>query len=182
MVFPGGAVEECDFQGDTTLDDSGFRLAGVRETAEEVGFVLTRDGFAASPALRGADLLRSWSEMGIETAAERMTLISRWVTPEAAPKRFDTRFYLVEVVGDPEIVLDTSELEGHVWVAPDRALEEGARGNWQLILPTFAHLRWLARRDGVEDAIAAAAGADGQTVIEPVMRDGVPVVRYRGSP
>lgn len=66
----------------------------------------------------------------------------------------------------------------HAWVTPDQALRRAASGDWAMILPTLAHLRWLSRRFSIEDALASAAGADGRTLIRPrLIEDGslVPV-------
>jgi 8-oxo-dGTP pyrophosphatase MutT (NUDIX family) len=179
MVFPGGALEHCDLVTHTVFDDAEHRMAGIRETAEEVGFVVTQRGSIPSAQVKGEELVESWRASGIELGFDRLTLVSRWVTPFGAPARFDTRFYLVAVDDDPDIILDTEELVGHAWVTPRKALDEVRQGTWQMILPTMSHLRWLGRRATVEDAIAAAAGADGQTVIEPVASDGELLVRYR---
>mgnify|MGYP002623372617 CR=1 FL=1 len=181
MVFPGGALEECDFAENAPFDDAPFRIAGMRETAEEVGFVPTERGYAQTPPVRGGELIASWAKMDEAPSLDRMTLVSRWVTPKGQPVRFDTRFYLVGLEGDPEIVLDESELEGHEWVSPHTALARAESGSWQLILPTFSHLRWLSRWRSIAEAVGAAGSADGLTVIEPVIEDGSPVVRYRGA-
>ena len=179
MVFPGGALERCDFVTHPLFDDGEHRMAGIRETAEEVGFVVTQQGLIPSIPARGEELVDAWRTSGVELGFDRLTLVSRWVTPFGAPTRFDTRFYLVAVDDDPEIVLDTDELVGHTWVTPRKALDEVRQGTWQMILPTMSHLRWLGRMATVEDAVAAAYGADGQTVIEPVASDGELLVRYR---
>jgi hypothetical protein len=95
------------------------------------------------------------------------------VTPTHAPVRFDTRFYVMPVEGDPQIRLDPGELIGHMWAAPAQILNAHALGDLGLILPTIAHLRWLAKRASVSDVLASARGADGRTVIEPSeMEDG----------
>lgn len=179
MVFPGGALESCDFAPNPAFDDSEHRMAGIRETAEEVGFLVTSTGLVPSPRIKGRDLVDWWNSSGIDPGFERMTLVSRWVTPEGAPTRFDTRFYLVAIDDDPEIVLDSDELVGHAWITPLRGIDEVRQGIWQMILPTMSHLRWLSRHATVESAVAAAGGADGLTVIEPVASDGELRVRYR---
>ena len=179
MVFPGGALERCDFVPNPAFDDSEHRTAAIRETAEEVGFLVTSTGFVPSPRLKGGQLVDWWNSSGIDPGFERMTLVSRWVTPEGAPTRFDTRFYLVAIDDDPEIILDSDELVGHAWVKPRHAMDQVRQGTWQMILPTMSHLRWLSRHATVEGAVAAAGGADGQTVIEPVASDGELRVRYR---
>jgi 8-oxo-dGTP pyrophosphatase MutT (NUDIX family) len=181
MVFPGGAVDPYDAGFGGGRLDGRFRVAGLRETAEEVGIVITESGFAPAPGLRGKALLDELSQRPDGVGLDRMTLISRWITPELAPKRFDTHFYIVEIDGDPEIRIDKSELVGSSWVSPDAALERHASGEWSMILPTISHLRWLERFDSISSALRAAAGADGFTVIEPVERDQELLVRYRGA-
>jgi 8-oxo-dGTP pyrophosphatase MutT (NUDIX family) len=181
MVFPGGAVEDCDRAWSSHHPDSEFRVAGVRETAEEVGFVITESGFVPSPPLRGAELLSRIAGNGERPGLDRLILISRWLTPRTAPTRFDTRFYLVSFEGDPEVVVDQAEIEDHVWIAPDEALRRSEDGAWSMILPTVAHLRWLRRWATAEQAVMAARGADGMTIIEPIARDGELLVRYRAA-
>lgn len=180
MVFPGGAIEECDREIESDHPDSEFRVGGLRETAEEVGFVITESGFV-SASNRGRDLLDDVESSGEALGLDRMVLVSRWLTPRVAPTRFDTRFYIVALEGDPEIVLDPTEIEEHFWVSPSRALDRHAEGEWSLILPTIAHLRWLSKRRSLDDALAAARGADGLTIIEPMSKDGDLLVRYRGA-
>lgn len=179
MVFPGGAVDDCDLRH-VNDPDLCFCVAGLRETAEEVGILITRDGFTTSPRLRGGDLLDSVGMDELEAGSKRMGLVSRWVTPAAAPKRFDTRFYLTAIDGDPDIVLDADELIDHEWVEPDVALAYGSDGEWPMILPTVAHLKWLARFDSVDQAVEESRAADGLTIIEPVtLEDGTFSARYR---
>jgi hypothetical protein len=36
-----------------------------------------------------------------------------------------------------------------------------------MFLPTIAHLRWLSKRGTIADALRAAEGADGRTLIVP---------------
>jgi hypothetical protein len=41
----------------------------------------------------------------------------------------------------------------------------------EMFLPTVAHLRWLERRHTVDDAVAAANGADGRSLVAPRRMD-----------
>jgi hypothetical protein len=84
-----------------------------------------------------------------------------------APRRFDARFYLLVAEDPPPVRLDDSELVDSVWATPEDALARYSKGEWPMILPTLAHLRWLARRDSPVDALDSARGADGRTLIEP---------------
>lgn len=180
MVFPGGAVEPCDIERGRSEGDHDFRIAGLRETAEEVGVAVTPSGHVVSPRLRGAELLGEVAA-GEGWGTDRMTLVSRWITPRIAPKRFDTRFYLVPIEGDPKVTLDPDELVGHSWVTPAQALRNHAGGEWAMILPTLSHLRWLERRSTIDEAVYAARGTDGLTIIEPIEGESELLVRYRGE-
>ncbi len=184
MVFPGGAVDPEDesplaaevVEGDHP--DMALRVAALREVAEETGIALTPGGPRAAPPGRGRLLLEALARQSVTLDASALTLVSRWVTPEYAPKRFDTRFYLARADLAPPVRLDLDELETHHWIRPDDALRLVEAGDWDMFLPTVAHLRWLAKRDDVDDAISSAEGADGRTLIEPrILEDGsiVPV-------
>jgi hypothetical protein len=117
-------------------------------------------------------LLESLHAGGVVLDADRLTLVSRWVTPEEAPTRYDTWFYLAHAVGmTPEVRLDHDELVGHVWLTAGDALARHEEGELEMFLPTVAHLRWLRLRASVEEAVAAASGADGRSLIAPRRMD-----------
>lgn len=173
VVFPGGGVDEVDrsdlarsvVEGD--FDDHDHRAAALRELAEETGLVATGSSMAVAPESRGTKLYEDLAQNGVTLAGDSLVLISRWVTPEMAPRRFDTRFYLLVVGDTPPIRLDPDELVDHNWVTPEDALRHYEKGGWPMFLPTLAHLRWLDRRTSTADAVMSARGADGRTLIEP---------------
>jgi 8-oxo-dGTP pyrophosphatase MutT (NUDIX family) len=178
-AFPGGAVDPVDrspLAGSVVTgggDDHEFRSAALRELAEETGMALTSGGVAPAPDAKGAALFDTLHAAGVALDGGALTLVSRWVTPEYAPKRFDTWFYLARVGATPEIRLDTDELVGSMWITPVSALDGHDRGDLEMFLPTIAHLRWLRLREDTEDALAAARGADGRSLIAPQrMEDG----------
>jgi 8-oxo-dGTP pyrophosphatase MutT (NUDIX family) len=178
-VFPGGAVDPVD-DSDLASEvvpgehpDQMFRAAALRELAEETGLALTEDGVVPAPEGRGESLLSAMRGTAIQLDASALTLISRWVTPEEAPTRYDTRFYVADAGITPDIRLDGDELVEHMWVKPRDALAIHADGGLEMFLPTIAHLRWLERRATVPDALSAAQGADGRSLVEPRrMEDG----------
>jgi 8-oxo-dGTP pyrophosphatase MutT (NUDIX family) len=171
VVFPGGSVDASDQLEDD--DEGSARRAAIRELAEEVGILLIEGGAVSSPPLRGRQFHDWLGDEGHGPAVDSLVLVSRWVTPEPAPRRFDTRFYLAGAASTPAVRLDTNELVGHRWVTPADALALHESGEWPMILPTLAHLRWLARRSSIEDALQSARGADGRTLIQPRrMEDG----------
>lgn len=172
-AFPGGAVDPVDRSdlasavviGDGS--DQEFRVAALRELAEETGLALIGSGLTPAPPGRGAELLTALGAEGLLLDGSRLVLVSRWVTPEFAPTRFDTRFYLAGVGDIPEIRLDPEELVAHMWIHPADALALEESGELKMFLPTIAHLRWLERRADVEQAIAASRGADGRSLVQP---------------
>ncbi len=179
VVFPGGGVEQID-RGPlahevvrSEEDDRSHRSAALRELGEETGLLL-RDGKAVrAPEGRGELFYTALRDESVVLDGDELVLVSRWVTPETAPRRFDARFYLAAVDEAPEIRLDPAELISHQWVDPSEALSFNREGLWPMFLPTVAHLRWLQRRDSPQDALISASGADGRTLIEPKrMEDG----------
>lgn len=185
VVFPGGGVDDVDrselarsvVKGDHP--DHEHRAAALRELAEETGLLATGGEMARAPDLRGEDLLRALADHQITLDGDALVFISRWITPEMAPRRFDARFYILDGGTTPPVRLDTDELVDHAWISPELALLRHQEGEWPMFLPTLAHLRWLARRSSLNDAIESARGADGRTLVEPTrMNDGslVPVL------
>jgi 8-oxo-dGTP pyrophosphatase MutT (NUDIX family) len=125
-VFPGGRVETSD-RSAGALDDAAFRRAAVRETREEAG---------------------------LELRAEALVPISRWITPELAPRRFDTWFYLAPLAADAEVRVDGAEIARFRWLAPESAIDAHHRREIRLAPPTFVTVSWL---QGLGSAAAARA-------------------------
>lgn len=173
-VFPGGRVEDVDVPaGLSSDDDLSHRNAALREFAEETGILITPTGTEKVPGVRDHAYYEWLDAHGHEPNVDGLVLVSRWVTPEIAPRRFDTRFYVAVCDDPPEVEIDTSELIGHEWVTPADALDRHGSGTWSMVRPTIAHLRWLRRWSSVEEALRSAEGADGRTRIIPrVVDDG----------
>ena len=114
-VFPGGRVDPSDRAGGV-LDDDALRRAAVREAHEEAGLAL---------------------------APEALLPLSRWITPELSPQRFDTWFYLAEVEAEAAVRVDGSEIARHRWLAPAEALDAHRVERIRLAPPTFVTVSWL---------------------------------------
>jgi 8-oxo-dGTP pyrophosphatase MutT (NUDIX family) len=115
-VFPGGAVDPADHAG--TDDDGAHRAAAVRELAEETAVE------------------------GVDPAA--LVVYSRWVTPEGAAIRFDTRFFLAHAPEGAEPRVDGEECVDVGWFAPRAALDAYDRGDLPLVFPTLKHFEAIA--------------------------------------
>src|SRR5919204_4352048 len=118
-VFPGGAVTESDRVGAVAEDgeESAHRACARRELAEEAGI-----------ELRPEARLWPWS---------------RWITPEAVPMRFDTRFYLALAPPHAWPEPDGAEVVDACWIAPAAALARSRDGGFELAFPTIKHLEEL---------------------------------------
>ncbi|MBW2267028.1 MAG: NUDIX hydrolase [Deltaproteobacteria bacterium] len=139
-VFPGGKVDEED--GPTHWlegwEEAG-RQAAVREAREEAG---------------------------IHLDAASMVTLSRWVTPEVAPKRFDTLFFLAWLPADAPVQVDGGEIASHRWFSPRLALSAHHADEIRLLPPTFVTVSWLVDHVSVSGASAAFA-AEPTPVFRP---------------
>lgn len=158
------------------IDSGGlaFFVAAVRECIEEAGVVIGHpvddpDGPVPGdhPALDDLDRLRPDIEAGrlalhewcrardVVLDAGRMRYVSRWITPEASPKRFDTRFFAVELPPGQRATADGDEATEARWWSPAEALAAHERGEIVLIEPTWFSVDLLARFSSCAEALAA---------------------------
>jgi 8-oxo-dGTP pyrophosphatase MutT (NUDIX family) len=149
-VFPGGTLDPGDHADDDVDLEQAFRRAAVRELAEEVG-------------------------MAVDVGS--LAFVSRWVTPMVFPRRYDTHFYLAPLVSTLPLTLAVDELEEAAYITPAAALGAHQAQQWPMVLPTLAHLRWLARFTSIDQAIEATSRARPDPVTPAVAADGslVPV-------
>ncbi|MEN8159785.1 MAG: NUDIX domain-containing protein [Myxococcota bacterium] len=131
-VFPGGKVEPADvIANDAASRESALRAA-VRETHEEAGLSLDQS---------------------------RLVAISRWITPEISPQRFDTWFFLGAIDTSHEVVVCGTEMVAHRWLGAADAIDAHASREIQLAPPTFVTVSWLAEHRCATDAIQALSSA-----------------------
>lgn len=149
-VFPGGTVDPGDHADDDLHLDQAFRRAAVRELAEEVGMAVD---------------------------AGSLAFVSRWVTPTMFPRRYDTHFYLAPVRSKLALTLATDELEEAAYITPAAALGAHQAQQWPMVLPTLAHVRWLAKFTSIDQALEATTRARLDPVTPAIAADGslVPV-------
>lgn len=159
-----------------------LRLAAVRELFEEAGVLLAVRKDGAVVRLDDADA-RRYAEFrsrlhagdltlldlarheSLRYALDRLHPFSRWVTPEAFPRRFDTRFFVAFLPHGQEALHDTVETTESVWIAPREALRRFEQGEFPLVFATEKHLERLASFHSIEEMIASTQTAD----LQPVM-------------
>jgi 8-oxo-dGTP pyrophosphatase MutT (NUDIX family) len=140
--------------------------AAVRETFEESGVLLAgRDGGEVLPDVSGDEweaerealegrrqsLSQLLARRDLVLRADLLRPLAHWITPEAEPRRFDTRFFLA-AMPEGQLCRDVGgEADDRVWVRPEDALASGLL----LMPPTRAVLTDLARFGDVASALAA---------------------------
>lgn len=182
-VFPGGRVDDDDATLGAGLAAAaraharalvpavpeevalGFCIAAIRETAEECGLVLARDaGGALVTAAEAAHVVDEMAgghsfgdaltQTGLRPDVEALHALAWWITPEAEPKRFDTRFFLAAAPDDQVPRVDAREATEGAWFRPDDALVAYRNGALRLAPPTLATLEDLVSAHTIDDARA----------------------------
>lgn len=115
-VFPGGRIDQADYGADLDDIESAARQGAVRETQEESGL-----------AISDADLL----------------YFAHWTTPPEMHKRFATWFFITEMSGGDNVLVDGSEIVEHQWYTPAAALRDRADKAIEMMPPTFITLTEL---------------------------------------
>ena len=67
----------------------------------------------------------------------------RWVTPMGAPRRYDTRFFIVEGPPDAAVRVDGREIVHGAWWDPAAALAAERAGEIRFVTPTRKTLERL---------------------------------------
>lgn len=116
---------------------------------------------------------------GLLLPVDQVHYFAHWITPEGAPRRYDTRFFVARAPDGQTPLNDAGETIAEEWLRPDEALRRHREGEIELIFPTIRNLQAIGRFAGADDLLAAAAGAsDRVPAIEPrVVSDGGAGVR-----
>lgn len=184
-VFPGGRVDDADFQlaknlsvtmtGAMPIDEAAHQIAAVRETLEETGLVIGLSGDitakkAADARIRLTEvkaLAPVLDEFGWTLDLPQITPFARWYPKnEKITRVYDTRFYLANLgTGAVEIEADNSETTRLFWVSAQGALDMAEEGAIKLIFPTRRNLERLALFAKFTEAKAQAEAIPVKTII-----------------
>ena len=191
-AFPGGVLEPADSrideycagvssaEADALLDIAGglaYFSAAVRELFEESGVLLASVGrpgvdlAAARDALNDGSL--DWqlfvSENALQLDCDALRYFSFWITPEALPRRFSTRFFLAAMPDDQDAAHCGGELTDSCWMSAADALAASRDGSISLHFPTTRTLESLAHHASLDSLLdwAAARAREGVPCIFP---------------
>ena len=92
---------------------------------------------------------------------------SHWITPELMERRFDTRFFIVEMPADQECQPDYLETTDGIWVGPHEGLAGNLSGRLPLSPPAVVTLQTLSGFTGLEKLKEGMAGRGWEEAIVP---------------
>lgn len=150
----------------TPVESLGFFIAAARELFEESGVLLGngphRDGDGLADLRVAVERGRPFHEAARQLRArfslDDFVYYAHWITPEAIPQRFDTRFFLARMPDGQEATPSSFEMAEGVWVDVATAVERARARELSLHFATLNHLRRLAPYDDVEQLFAFARG------------------------
>jgi 8-oxo-dGTP pyrophosphatase MutT (NUDIX family) len=161
-----------------TFEEAGLLLAErvggpallAGDPAEEARFVAERAAVNAGRR-RFLDLCR---DEGLRLMVGDVHYFAHWVTPQGAPRRFDTRFFVAPAPPGQQAAHDAGETIAETWISPRRALAAHRAGELEIIFPTIRNLQAISRFTTAAALLSAAALASGAVpTIEPrVVADG----------
>jgi 8-oxo-dGTP pyrophosphatase MutT (NUDIX family) len=157
--------------GQLTCDESSARslcVAAVRETFEESGVLLAGPTCGEVVGLTTDDgwevdrhhLVEHTSSMA-QLLAQRSLLLrsdllrpwAHWTTPEFAPRRFDTRFFVAAVPAAQLARMVGGEADAAVWMRPADVVSRHEAGELHMMPPTISIVRELCDYVSVEDVL-----------------------------
>jgi 8-oxo-dGTP pyrophosphatase MutT (NUDIX family) len=193
-------VEPGDFDGLLGVPNAlRFAVAALREAYEEAGILLRGSSAALDQRELEGQLHRQRTalisgersfraiveDLDLSLDAGALAYVAHWITPQGAPRRFDTRFFLARVPSDQLATPDRSEIVGEVWITPQDALAHYREGVFDLVLPTVKNLEFLASFHDVDALMDAARSLSMIEAIQPRFyrrSDGSVAVALPGSP
>lgn len=147
-----------------------YYLAAIREAFEETGILVAHDAASAAPptaeestdvhALRDALMAERISfagvldRLGCRLDGTAVEYLAHWITPEAEPRRYDTRFFAAKVRPGAHALVDEREMTDALWVTPADALRRCRAGSLPMVFPTIRTLEELASFPTVDAVLA----------------------------
>lgn len=162
----------------------GLTMAADRETFEETGILLatTADGHDVGGELLArmqkqrraivsqpelfATLLQ---EEDLRLDVQRLIHWAHWITPSAAPKRFDTRFFVARLPPEQSAVIDAVEATEMAWMTPASVIAAARDGVMTLSTPTLFNLLELDASVRHHVSLDAMFAAEARREIVPVL-------------
>jgi hypothetical protein len=171
----------------------GFWVAALRECFEEAGVMLAQrreDYLAGQGALldtrepdvaarfaahrdgvndQRTSLLDVCRQEDLVLAADTVHYVSHWITPELAPRRYDTRFFITVAPPGQEARHDDGETIATIWVRPADALARSLVGEIEMLPPTITNLTNIRSFRSTDEVMAWAAQVTDVVTVLPIV-------------
>ncbi len=188
-VFPGGRVDDADYDfartlGHQDVEEFGARIAAIRESIEETGIAVAVEGDLAARRIAeardalhdGTILSEICGQFDWALQLDKLVPFTRWCPPFAEKRVFDTRFYMVSHDDhDAEATVDETENYNLFWSSAQGVLDKAEAGDVKIIFPTKRNLERLAQFGSYAEA-AEHSGLHPVTMVSPTIEkrdDGV---------
>lgn len=168
----------------------GVWTAGIRETFEEVGLLLAYKKDGSVIPLDSEEPLRerfvSHRRLLLESkedfydiirnedltlATDRLHYFSHWITPIPSPIRYDVRYFVAEAPLMQKALHDGIEITRHIWITPEKALENFHKQTFEMVLPTFITMEELAGYKTIKDVIKSTEGKPIRSILTRLIVD-----------
>jgi 8-oxo-dGTP pyrophosphatase MutT (NUDIX family) len=161
-----------------------LHVAACRETFEESGVLLARPASGAgmlddaqltrvashrTPGATAADFVRLLEQEDLLLDLDRLVYWSHWITPSFEKKRFDTRFFAVQVPAAQVASVDRSELTHHAWFTQRDFRERLQGGEIKVAPPTLATLQDLWRSHAAHGGLETMLAAESRRTVPPIL-------------
>lgn len=166
---------DADASARLGIDAGGlaFWVAAIRESFEEAGVLLAYDldGYVDLDADHSSQRWRDHRRQvdlgqltmtdlcrleGLRLAVDGMHYFGHWITPEGAPRRYDTRFFLAAAPANQTPLHDDKEVIANEWLRPAEGIARVERGELTMMPPTISSLKAIARFETADEVLAAA--------------------------
>ncbi len=167
-----GALRECFEESGVMLarhrsgdTGAGGDLLDLSDPAVAARFAALRD--AVNDGRMG--LLDICRREDLVLAVDAVYYVSHWITPELAPRRYDTRFFITAAPSGQVASHDDTETIATIWIRPTEALSLESAGEIELLPPTIANLRSIEGFSSTGEVMAWASQVTHVTTILPIV-------------
>ena len=185
-VTPSQASARLGLPADADPPGVAYYVAAIREAFEETGILLAQGegGEPPSAAARDPRVRSLWQEvlddegafpaaldrLGCRMDGASLEYIAHWITPEAEPRRYDTRFFAGAVPAGVEPLVDPREASEALWITPGEALVRHRAGGLPMVFPTLVTVEALTGFQDPWSALGAFRAREVRTYLPRLVR------------
>ena len=174
----------------------GAWVAAIRETFEEVGLLMAYHYDKTLVSLDSDDVVHKFGlyrrklqtgeitlktillNEGLTLAADRLHYFSHWITPELLALRYDVRFFVAEMPASQEAIHDGIELMRHVWITPQKILDDYNQREFNMVVPTLVTIEELARYRTIQEVIAYTETKEIDAILTVMVEEDRGIAEY----